>query len=233
MDDLALTGAISGSVAAVGAVVAAVGAWRTEMVARWQARAERLRNDEARKENVLHRMRHAQLYQWWHDLPNGPQRRLAARWFSEWTGARDPYRGGEDGALPPGFGSAGPDDAYQRYISFLDLIFHPGQPGPEPQPIRPPDAAGVPDDPPELNDGGWYIASTAELQPGDPVPGGMTLTTDPAAALAGAWHAADIPRVYQADAESRTIVRDVAVTGAIASRALDLTGHAEAAGSSR
>jgi hypothetical protein len=224
MDNLALTGAVSGSIAAVGAVVAAIGAWRTEVTARWQARAERMRNDQARKENELHRMRHEQLYKWWHDMPSGPERRLAMRWFGEWTGARDPYRGTEDGAIPPGFGSAGPDDAYQRYVDFLALTFHPGQPGPEPRAIRPPDAPrGEPPELPEPPDNGWYIGSTAQLQPGDPVPGGMTLTTDPAAALASAWRAADIPHVYQADAETRTIVSAVPVTGTVASRALDLT----------
>ena len=98
MSDLALIGAISGSVAAVGAIVAAVGAWRTEITARWQARAERLRTDAARRENELHRARHAQLYQWWHDMPDGPARYRAMHWFGEWTGDRDPYHGSDEGS---------------------------------------------------------------------------------------------------------------------------------------
>jgi len=77
-------------VAAVGAVIAAIGAWRTEATARWQARVERLRNDQARKENALHRMRHKQLYDWWHDMPDGPGRIRAMHWFGEWTGAAIP-----------------------------------------------------------------------------------------------------------------------------------------------
>jgi hypothetical protein len=44
MDPLVLTGAVSGAVAAVAGTIAAVGAWRTEVTARWQARVERLRN---------------------------------------------------------------------------------------------------------------------------------------------------------------------------------------------
>lgn len=47
-------------------------------------------------------MRHAQLYAWWHDMPDGPERQRAMHWFGEWTGARDPYRGGDQGAIPPG-----------------------------------------------------------------------------------------------------------------------------------
>jgi hypothetical protein len=228
MDDLALTAAISGSVAAVGAVVAAIGAWRTEITARWQARAERLRNEEARRENELHRLRHAQLYKWWHDMPSGPERKRAARWFGEWTGARDPYRGDDQGAVPPGFGVRDADEAYERYLQYLDLIFHPGRPGPVPRAIRAPDVRDEQAELPELPAGGWYMGSTALLQPGDSVPVGMTLITDPAAALAGAWKVAAVPLVYQADPEARKILRDIAVTGAIASRALELAkGRAE------
>ena len=65
-DPLAWTGAIGGAVAAAGAVIAA---WRTEATAHWQARVERLRTDQARRENELHRMLHKQLYDWWHDMP--------------------------------------------------------------------------------------------------------------------------------------------------------------------
>ena len=137
-DTLAWTGAIGGAAAAAGAVVAAVGAWRTEVTARWQDRVERLRNDNARRENELHRLRFAQLYQWWHDMPDGPARIRAMRWFGEWTGARDPYQGSDQGAIPPGFGVRDADEAYQRYVSFLDGMFHPGRLGPPPRPISTP-----------------------------------------------------------------------------------------------
>ena len=113
-DPLAWTGAIGGAVAAAGAVIAAIGAWRTEATARWQARVERLRTDQARKENGLHRMRHSQLYDWWHDMPDGPGRIRAMHWFGEWTGARDPHHGSDQGAIPPGFGCRDADDAYDR-----------------------------------------------------------------------------------------------------------------------
>jgi hypothetical protein len=149
MNDLEWTGAISGSVAAVGAVVAAIGAWRTEITARWQARVERLRNDQARRENELHHARHAQLWNWWHDMPDGPERIRAMHWFGEWTAARDPYRGDEQGAIPPGFGCANADEAYQRYTGWLEMIYHPGRPGREPPAIKPPPLP-EPDDTPEL-----------------------------------------------------------------------------------
>jgi hypothetical protein len=141
-DPLVLTGAISGGVAAVGAVIAAVGAWRTEATARWQARVERLRTDQARKENELHRLRHRQLYDWRHDMPDGPERIEAMRWFGEWTGARDPYHGTDQGAIPPGFGCRDASDAYERYVGFLDAVFHPGRLGPPPKPLPAPDAKG-------------------------------------------------------------------------------------------
>jgi hypothetical protein len=137
-DPLAWTGAITGGVAAVGAVIAAIGAWRTEATARWQARVEQLHTDQARKENELHRMRHRQLYDWWHDLPDGPRRVKAMRWFGEWTGARDPYHGNDQGAMTPGFGCANADQAYDRYIGFLDAIYHPGRLGPPPKTLEAP-----------------------------------------------------------------------------------------------
>jgi hypothetical protein len=146
-DPLALTAAITGAVAAIGAIVAAVGAWRTEVTARWQAHVERLRNDEARRENELHRLRHAQLYQWWHDMPDGPARIRAMHWFGEWTGARDPYRGSDQGAIPPGFGCRDADDGYKRYVSFLEAMYHPGQLGPPPRSIStPPEEISPPED---------------------------------------------------------------------------------------
>lgn len=138
-DPLAWTGAIGGAVAAAGAVVAAIGAWRTEATARWQARVERLRTEQARKENELHHMRHKQLYDWWHDMPDGPERIRAMHWFGEWTGARDPYHGSDQGSIPPGFGCRDADEAYDRYIGFLDAIFHPGRLGPPPKSLAAPD----------------------------------------------------------------------------------------------
>jgi hypothetical protein len=127
-------------IAAIGGVAATVGAWRTEVTARWRARVERLRNDEARRENALHRLRHGELYRWWHDMPDGPARIKAMHWFGEWTGARDPYHGADQGAIPPGFGCANADEAYDRYVGLLDLIFHPGRPGPDPRPPAIPEA---------------------------------------------------------------------------------------------
>jgi hypothetical protein len=139
MDALAWTGAIGGAVAAVAGIIAAIGSWRTEVSARWQARVERLRNEEARRENLLHRIRHAELYGWWHDMPDGPARIRAMRWFGEWTGARDPFRGDADGPIPPGFGCKDTEEAYERYVQYLDLIFHPGRPGPLPHAIPAPE----------------------------------------------------------------------------------------------
>ena len=54
-DSLEWVGAIGGIVSAAGATIAAIGAWRTEITLRLQGRAERLRNDQARTENALHR----------------------------------------------------------------------------------------------------------------------------------------------------------------------------------
>ena len=56
------------------------------------------------------------------------------RWFGEWTGARDPYRGNDQGAMTPGVRLRGTaDQADDRYIGFLDAIFHPGRLGPPPK----------------------------------------------------------------------------------------------------
>lgn len=78
-DALLWTGAVGGIVAAVGGIAAAVGAWRTEATARWQALVERLRTDTARRENELHRKRFTEVWHWWHDQPDGPDRAAAAR----------------------------------------------------------------------------------------------------------------------------------------------------------
>ena len=137
-------------VAAVGpaAIIAAAGSWRSEITARWQARAERLRTDAARRENELHRMRHAELYQWWHDMPDGPARIKAMLWFGEYTGASDPYHGGAGGGpQTPGLHSGDASRAYDEYVSLLDAIYHPGRPGPAPRPISPPpgDTPAIPE----------------------------------------------------------------------------------------
>jgi hypothetical protein len=127
-------------IAAVGGVAATVGTWTGPLRARWQLQAEQIRNGRDRRENELHRMRHAQLYHWWHDMPDGPVRYKAMHWFGEWTGARDPYRGKADGAIPPGFGCRDAIEAYDRTIGLLDVIYHPRQPGLPPRQISPPPA---------------------------------------------------------------------------------------------
>jgi hypothetical protein len=117
-------------IAAAGSIAATAGAWRTEATARWQARVERLRADAARRENELHRRRLAEVWHWWHDMPDGPERVAAARWYSEWTGAAAPFRGGKDsGPQPPGFGCADDGDAYERYVGFLGAVYEPGRLG--------------------------------------------------------------------------------------------------------
>jgi hypothetical protein len=117
-------------IAAVGGVAATVGAWRTEATARWQARVERLRTDAARRENELHRRRFAEVWNWWHDQPDGPQRTEVARWYYEWTGARPPLSPGADGPPPPGIGCRDVDEAYERYVGYLGAVYEPGRLGP-------------------------------------------------------------------------------------------------------
>jgi hypothetical protein len=150
-DPLAWTGAIAGAAAAVAGIIAAIGAWRTEITARWQARAERLRTDTARRENELHRMRHAELYHWWHDMPDGDARIKAMHWFGEWTGARDPYHGDAQGAIPPGFGSGDAGEAYQRYVDYLDAIYDPGRLGPPRRPLATPEETPAVNEPETAN----------------------------------------------------------------------------------
>ncbi len=114
-------------IAAIGGVAATIGAWRTEATARWQARAERLRTDRTRRQDELHRARLAEVWQWWQDEPDGDERVKAARWYSEWTGAAMPFRGGLDpGPQPPGFGCRDADEAYERYVGFLEAKYAPG-----------------------------------------------------------------------------------------------------------
>jgi hypothetical protein len=120
MDGLALTGAITGSVAALAGIIAAVGAWRTEITARWQARVERLRTDQARRESELSRLRFKEVWNWQQGQPAGDERAKAARWFGEWTGAYAPFRSGVDsGPQTPGLHSAYADDAYERYLAVV------------------------------------------------------------------------------------------------------------------
>jgi hypothetical protein len=127
--------AIAAIIGASGGGVALAGAAR----ARWNLRAEILRNSQDRHENELHRLRHAHLYRWWHDMPDGPGRIRAMHWFGEYTGASDPYHGGLGGGpLTPGLHAGDADGAYRDYVSLLDAIYHPGRPGPEPRPIAPP-----------------------------------------------------------------------------------------------
>jgi hypothetical protein len=119
MDSLALTGAISGSVAAVGAVAAAVGAWRTEITARWQTRAERLRTDNAHMENELHRARFTEIWEWVQAQPEGDQQLKAVEWLGQHAGLRYPQRVTQGGSwsIPELRMSA--DEAYAQYITAL------------------------------------------------------------------------------------------------------------------
>jgi hypothetical protein len=78
----------------------------------------------ARQENQLHRQRFSEVWTWWHDQPDGPQREDAARWYTEWTGATRPRRGGlDDGPLAPGIGFANAGEAYERYLQFLSIQY--------------------------------------------------------------------------------------------------------------
>jgi hypothetical protein len=107
-------------IAALGGAAATIGTWLGPLRARWQLRAETIRNGQDRRENELHRRRLTEAWHQWNDMPAGPERTEAARWYTEWTGAAAPRRGGIDpGPQAPGFGCASADDAYNRYIEFL------------------------------------------------------------------------------------------------------------------
>jgi hypothetical protein len=125
VNTLAWTGAIGGVIAAIAGIVAAIGAWRTEITARWQERAERQRTDEARTETSLHRQRFTEVWDWWHGQPDGPERAAASRWYSEWAGAREPFHATDPGPQPPGTGSPSADDAYERYLDHLTIRYTP------------------------------------------------------------------------------------------------------------
>ena len=89
------------------------------------------------------RARLAEVWQWWHDQPDGDARVKAARWYSEWTGAAMPFRGGlEPGPQSPGFGCASDEEAYERYVGFLEAKYEPGRLGP-PLPALSDDAGRV------------------------------------------------------------------------------------------
>jgi hypothetical protein len=125
-------------IAAIGAVLATVGTWFGPARARWELRAEELRTGRAQRENELHRRRFASVWEWQRDHPPvGPVRVAASRWYSEWTGAARPRRGGLDsGPMTPGQHSGDVDDAYDRYIDFLDAIYQPGRQAPPIPPLQ-------------------------------------------------------------------------------------------------
>lgn len=96
-----------------------------------------MRTERARRENQLHRMRHSQLYRWWHQMPDGLARIQAMHWFGEWTGARTRITAATRAPCLR-FGSGSAEEAYERYTDFLELVFHPGAPGQQPRPISAP-----------------------------------------------------------------------------------------------
>lgn len=116
-------------IAAIGGVLATIGAWAGPLRARW---------------NRLHQWRYAEVWEWQRNQPEGSARADAARWFGEWTGSVGPRRGGEPGPQTPGLHSADLDDAYKRYIDFLSGMHDAGRL----MPPTPPIAEG--DHPPEL-----------------------------------------------------------------------------------
>lgn len=130
-------------IAAIGGVLATIGAWIGPVRARWNLRAEELRNGRDRRENELHRRRFLSVWEWQRNQPEGDQRVNAARWFSEWTGAAKPRRGGLDpGPQTPGLHSENPNEAYRFYVEFLSAVYEPGRLGPPTPPLEdelPPD----------------------------------------------------------------------------------------------
>jgi hypothetical protein len=115
-------------IAAIGGVLATVGAWAGPLKARWGLRAEELRTGRAQRESELHRRRYVEVWEWQRNQPEGSARTDVARWFAEWTGAVGPRRGGLDpGPQTPGQHSGDVDDAYNRYIDFLSANYEPGR----------------------------------------------------------------------------------------------------------
>jgi hypothetical protein len=125
-------------IAAIGGVLATVGTWLGPVQARWELRAEELRTSRARRENELNRQRFASVWEWQRNHPTvGSARVAAARWYSEWTGAARPRRGGLDpGPMTPGQHSGDVDEAYNRYIDFLDAIYESGRIAPTIPPLQ-------------------------------------------------------------------------------------------------
>src|SRR6266436_8245748 len=122
-------------IAAIGGVTATIGTWLGPARARWQLRAETLRDGRARRENELHRQRFAEVWNWQRSEPEGEARTQAARWYGEWTGNYRPRRGGlDDAPLTPGLHSGDEDEAYRNYLDFLAAVYHPGRLGP-PRPV--------------------------------------------------------------------------------------------------
>ncbi len=113
------------SIAAISpaAIIAAAGAWRGEITLRLQSLVEERRNDQARRENALHRQRFAEVWHFWHDQPDDAAHTQAARWYSTWTGARPPLDPGADGPLTPGFGCRDADEACERYLGSLEAKY--------------------------------------------------------------------------------------------------------------
>jgi hypothetical protein len=104
--------------------------------ARWNARAEQERTDAARRDNELHRQRFAEVWNWQRRQPEGNARVQAARWYSEWTGAREPGRAGlDDGSQAPGLHAGSEDEASRNYLDFLAAVYHPSRLGPPRQPL--------------------------------------------------------------------------------------------------
>lgn len=145
-------------IAAIGGVLATAGTWFSPIRSRWQLRVEELRVGRERRENQLHRQRFAEIWEWQRSQPEGQERMEAARWFSEWTGAARPRRGGLDtGPMTPGLHSGNVNEAYERYVDFLGALADSGRlgqlQGPGYAPVKMPT-------PPELLD-----PDTPELSP--------------------------------------------------------------------
>lgn len=163
-------------IAAIGAVLATVGAWLGPVRARWQLRAEELRTSRARRENELHRRRFASVWEWQRSQPAGPERVDAARWYEEWTGNAKPRRGGLDpGPVTAGLHSGDADEAYEHYIDYLSAVYEPGRLGSPAQPLQ--GSPDMPEAPPtaKVSISWWRVlrrhSRDARRQPGA-LPGG-------------------------------------------------------------
>lgn len=108
-------------IGAIGGTAATVGTWLGPLRGRWTLAAAHIREGRAMRENELHRQRFGQVYRLWHDMPDGPERADLMHWYGEWTGAREPRKGTGEGAIPPGFGCRDEDEAYERYLSLLQV----------------------------------------------------------------------------------------------------------------